>query len=522
MRKNFKQMLVSSASAVIVILALAFFGASASAHENPPPSSDEVVIKFLHTNDVHAHINSHIVGYGADSAEVGGVARLVTFVKSARKSDKNVLFLSAGDTFQGTLFYNFFKGRLMFDCMNMARYDAAALGNHEFDDGPASLLEALKVPKFDVLNCNVQFGKSYSGIQNVIKPYVIKEIDGVKIAIIGIITKELFNLVSVDKLADIQVIDPVEALLPIVRELRPKVDMILLLSHMGLKEDLEMSEVVPDIDLIIGGHSHSLLISPVILQTSRGKQVVINQSFEKGEYVGEVNMSFSRSRKTWRLLSGRLNRLDKSVKQDPETQAIVEGYKKNLDREVKTVIGRAVKPLVGDKASIRVRETNLGNLISDAIQDYSKADIAVINGGGVRNSIGAGDITIESCINVFPFDNKVVKLTVKGVVIRAAFENVARKLLEGSYGGFLQVSKGMKVVYRDGKVAELSLNGNPINDNTLYTIAMSDFTSVGGDGHTAFSSVADRYTDGAKITDVIIEYVKKLNVVNLDAEGRIK
>jgi len=148
--------------------------------------------------------------------------------------------------------------------------------------------------------------------------------------------------------------------------------------------------------------------------------------------------------------------------------------------------------------------------------------MAIINGGGVRNSIDAGDITIESCINVFPFDNKVVKLTVKGSTIRAAFANVARKLLEGSYGGFLQVSKGVKVVYREGKVAELSLNGNPINDNTLYTIAMSDFTSVGGDGHTAFSSVADRYTDGAKITDVIIDYVKEMKVVDMEIEGRIR
>lgn len=492
---------------------------AAFAHEEL--SSDEILIKVLHTNDTHAHADSHVVNYNNATDEVGGLARLTAFVKSVRAAHKNVLLLSAGDVFQGTMFFNFFKGLADYECMNIAGFDAMCLGNHEFDEGPQWLLKALGNVKFPVVNCNVIFGGTYKGASKKISPYIIKETGGLKIAIIGVLTKELFTLVNVKNLMDIKVSDPVEAVTPIVKKLRPEVDMILILSHMGLKEDLELAELVEDIDLIIGGHSHSMLVSPVVLRTSKGKQVVINQAFEKGEYVGEVDMAYSRASKKWRLVEGRLNRMDKNIPKDPQVNKIISGYGEKIAKEVRIEIAETLTPLIGDKDSVRARETNLGNLIADAMQKHSQADIAVINGGGIRNGIAKGKVTIENCVNVFPFSNTITKLTVKGATLREAFTMIAKARMKGTCGCFLHVSKGVRVKYSEGNVVELSLNGQPINDNNLYTIAMSDFTAAGGDGFTMFSSVPERFSDGVKINDVLVEYVKALKTINLETEGRI-
>jgi len=492
------------------------------AHSHELISSDEVMLKVLHTNDTHAHLNSHIVGFGKTTEEVGGISALAWFIKKQRASEKNTLLLSAGDVFQGTMFFNFFKGLADYECMNLAGYDAMCPGNHEFDESASWFLEAVQKTNFDVINCNVIFGSSYKKLPNKIKPYVIKEAGNLKIAIIGVLTKELFNLASPKKLADIQIVDPIEALGPIVKKLRPDVDMILILSHMGLKEDLELAEMVPDIDLIIGGHSHSLLVSPIVLRTSKGKQVVINQAYEKGEYVGEVNMAFSHGQKSWRLIDGRLNRLDKNSPRDENIQKIVDNYRTKINREVLVEIGETLTPLIGDKDSVRSNETNLGNLIADCMKSYSGADLAVINGGGIRTGIQKGKITIESCINVFPFDNTITKLMIKGSALKSLFSMVAQARRKGSCGCYLQVSKGVFVKYKEGAVAELKLNGAPIEDNRLYSVAMSDFTAGGGDGFTMLPTIPDRFTDGAKINDVLVEYVKSQKVLNLNVEGRIE
>jgi len=484
-------------------------------------NSDEVLIKVLHTNDTHAHADSHIVSYNNETEEVGGLARLVYFVKSVRQKDKNVFLLSAGDVFQGTMFFNFFKGIADFECMNLAGYDAMCPGNHEFDEGPEWLLESLKKTKFEIVNCNIVFGKSYKDAPKKIKPYIIREINGLKIAVIGVLTKELFSLVNVKNLKDIKVNDPVEAITPIVKKLRPEVDMILVLSHMGLKEDLELAELVSGIDLIVGGHSHSMLVSPVVMRNSKGKQVVINQAFEKGEYVGEVNMAYSKTDKKWRLVDGRLNRMDKTVPEDEQVRKIIAKYNEKIIKEVRIVIAETLTPLIGDKDSIRANETNLGNLIADAMLLHSKADIAIINGGGVRTGLPAGKITIEDCIKIFPFSNTITKLTIKGAILQEAFAMVAKERAKGACGCFLQVSKGVKVRYHEGAVAELSLNGQPINDNNLYTVAMSDFTAAGGDGFNMFSPVPERFSDGIKINDILVDYVKSLKTINVETEGRI-
>ncbi|MEZ7890294.1 MAG: bifunctional UDP-sugar hydrolase/5'-nucleotidase [Candidatus Wallbacteria bacterium] len=514
----------------ILVICSAIFPAFAQ-DEVLSHASDEITLKIFHTNDTHANLNSFTAtNANGSTEEVGGAARLITFVNNARAENKNMLLLSSGDAFQGTLFFNFFKGIVDLKCMSAARYDAMCPGNHEFDDGIAWMLEALNTVNFPIVNCNVKFDhKIYPAAKKQIKPYIIKNINGLRIAIIGSITKDLFTVVDPKNLVGSELIMPVEALKPILRKLRPRVDMIILLSHMGLKEDLESAEILPEIDLIIGGHSHSKCDNPIIVKSSTNKEVIVSQAGEKGEFVGEVTMSYSKSNRKWRLAGGKLNRLDSKIPKNAEIQKLIDGYDAQIAEQVQVVIGNTVRALIGSRELVRTVETNLGDMIADILMMNAKTDIGIINGGSIRTGIEKGDIKIADCINVFPFNSVVTKVTMKGSILRAAFRLVAQKIADPAkyaklvkFGGFLQVSKGMRVAYKNGEVTELSLNGKSINDYELYTVAMSDFTASGGDGFSMFAEVSDKVSSGVKIMDIIIDYVKQTKIIDVDIEGRIK
>jgi len=288
--------------------------------------------------------------------------------------------------------------------------------------------------------------------------------------------------------------------------------------------------------------------------------VIICQSFEKGEFVGELNLGFCFATRAVRLIDCKLDRMDSTVAKDPETQKIVDRYGSEISQQVMIVIGNAVKTLVGERASVRGEETNLGDFLADMILKHSKADMAVINGGSIRASILKGDIKIADCINSFPFNQGMTVIKIRGKHIKSAFDYVAKMsagktpakyknerqtrtvvyangrfaeimepaenhnnkiLLAGKFGGFLQVSKGMRVVYKNGAVEELTLNNALLEDEKVYTIATSDFTAGGGDGFTMFNNAEEKQSSG-NLTELFVEAVKSMKIIDIDVEGRIK
>lgn len=481
------------------------------------PPGGRVELTFFHTNDTHAHLKPF--QRGRDKPLVGGIAHLAALLARKRKEYPDSLLLSAGDVFQGTLFYNFFKGEVDFRCMNLLGYDAMCLGNHEFDDYQEILLRSLGMLKFPALSANLAFS-SVTELNRLVQPFVIRELAGVKVGIIGLTTDELTRLTNPKYLNGVVVNDCVGILHNFVAMIRDQVDLVVILSHIGLNRDLEIAATVDGVDLIIGGHSHVALPRPVLVESPLGRKVVVNQAGEWTEHLGMVRIAMDRETKKWEYLEGGLLPVGPDSGTDAEIDRLVGDYDQLVHQEVKRVIGRTKVPLIGSKEISRTRESNLGNLIADALRRHYRADIGLCNGGGIRTSIFGPEITIEHVLEAFPFDNLSVVLSLKGEQIVQAFRHVAREMQGDLFGGFLQVS-GLKVVYARGDLQEIRLaDGQPLEPGKIYQVAMSDFMAAGGDGFLMFKDVPE-FLDGSKINDLIIAHIEEKGDVTCETEGRI-
>lgn len=255
-------------------------------------------VTLLHTNDTHSRIEPFGPGNGQLSGK-GGMARRATLVKQLRKAIPNVLLLDAGDTFQGTPYFNMYKGHLDYRLMSMLGYDAGTLGNHDFDNGVDALADAMQEATFDFVNCNFDC-KGAPALAKRLKPYVVKEFPGVKVGIAGV-GVAFKGLVAPYNHKGIEWMDPDKALKPVVAHLREreKVDLVVLLSHLGYDEkgtawdDLTLAKAVPGIDAIIGGHSHTFLDQPTKVANERGETLIFQVGFA-GVNLGRMDFTVAR------------------------------------------------------------------------------------------------------------------------------------------------------------------------------------------------------------------------------------
>lgn len=250
-------------------------------------------ITILHTNDVHSHIDP----FGSNDANypnLGGVARRYTLIESIRRENPNTLLLDAGDIFQGTPYFNFYGGELEFKLMSKLRYDAATLGNHDFDNGIDGLLAQLPHAEFDFLSANYDFTNTI--LDGHTKAYKVFVKDGVRIGVFGL-GIELEGLVGKKLYKETRYLDPVGVAQDVVARLKEveKCDLVICLSHLGYEykfekiSDLRLAGLTKDIDLIVGGHTHTFLPEPVVAKNSEGKNLLINQVGWAGVYLGRID-----------------------------------------------------------------------------------------------------------------------------------------------------------------------------------------------------------------------------------------
>ncbi|WMI65557.1 metallophosphatase [Aestuariibaculum sp. YM273] len=255
-------------------------------------------ITILHTNDVHSHIDP----FGPDDGKypnMGGVARRASLIESIRRENPNTLLLDAGDIFQGTPYFNYYGGELEFKLMSMLKYDAATLGNHDFDAGIDGLYAQLPHAKFDFICSNYDFSNTTMDTHT--KPYKVFTLDGIKIGIFGLGIK-LKGLVDSDNYKETTYLDPIETAQEMTRILKTEnaCDLIICLSHLGYhykKEpnklcDLKVASLTKDIDLIIGGHTHTFLPKPTVVKNSEEKQMLVNQVGWHGINLGRIDFYF--------------------------------------------------------------------------------------------------------------------------------------------------------------------------------------------------------------------------------------
>lgn len=529
------------ATVLVLIAATGFAGQNTIAHSAGLATTTALVPKatstvqpnfkltILHTNDVHSH---HAPNADGD----GGAALASSVIKQVRAANPNTLLLSAGDTFIGTLFYIKHHGLDSAELMNLMKYDAMTLGNHEFDEGDGNLELFIKKLKFPVVAANVNFDKSKTLTK--IAPYVILQKNGEKIGVIGLANPEtptmsrpgsdlVFNTDTV--LATQTSVDALEKL---------GVNKIIVLSHIGYNADQELAKAVKGVDVIVGGHTHTLLANfdnravgpyPTKVQNSDGKTVLVVQAGEYLGYIGKLDVEFDPKGEVVSS-KGDTIYLSHFITPDPIISSLVTKLYAPIDALTKTVIGKSAVYLEGDRKVCRAQECNLGNLITDAMRALTGAQVALENGGGIRASIKEGNVTLGDVLTVLPFGNLVSTFSLSGENLLAALENGASQMQEGA-GRFLQVS-GLRYQIDPAKpaggrilsVEVLDAQGKyqPLDPKAIYIVATNDFMREGGDGFTMLAEKGFNANDyGQPLDQVLSDYIKAHSPVDIKVEGRI-
>jgi len=269
-------------------------------------------LTILHTNDLHSRIDPFDEGRNKGK---GGMARRATLIEKLRKENKNLLLLDAGDIWQGTPYFNFFNGELEYKLMSQMGYDAATLGNHDFDGGMENILKQLPLANFPFLIANYDFSSTI--LKNAFQPYKIFNKNGLKIGVFGL-GIELKGLVPDKLYKETIYLDPVEKAKEMTQELHnKKCDLVICLSHLGYKydsenkiSDLTLAAKIPGIDIIIGGHTHTFLEKPNMIINPEGKEVLVNQAGWGGILLGKIDVTFNQGKKT---MSGTSMIIDESI-----------------------------------------------------------------------------------------------------------------------------------------------------------------------------------------------------------------
>ena len=486
-----------------------------------PVCAQPVEFTILHTSDVHAHL----LPVASGSEEVGGYARIKAYKDSLEQQGHNVLMLSSGDIFQGTFFYKFFQGIPDVEFMNRTGYAAMTLGNHEFDGGQAALAEAISYAQFPVLSANIQF-KKIPELQAKLKPWVIVDAGPaekpVKVGIIGLTVENLHEIVPAVFLRDIDVIDAQVALRRCLPEVKAAgAEVILVLAHLGWDRELELFEKFPEVDGFLGGHTHLEICPPAVIDGPQGHRF-ISQPGEWGKNVTRYDIVFNPGAdRNLEVVGAGLVSMNSKVSEDRLMKKQIEGLWNQIQVKVNVPISETAVFLNGERSSIRTRETNLGNLVADCVAQSTGAEMAMLNGGGIRSSIATGTVTIGDCLNVLPFDNYLIKVKLSGATITRIFEQVRKAALnETGFGGFLQISKGFQVRYFNNVVL-VSFNGKPLDPERIYVLATNDFLAGGGNGLSAFLEAEETESTGILAADAFIRFVKKNQQLCPVEEGRI-
>ena len=492
-------------------------------------------LTVLHTNDFHARfepISKYDSGCSEESnAEgkcFGGSARLVSALAEARARSNNSILVDGGDQFQGTLFYTYYKGKLAAEMMNKMGYDGMTVGNHEFDDGPEVLRGFMDAVTFPVLMSNADVSGEPL-LHDKLQKSVVIERGGEKIGLIGLTPQDTDELASPGP--NVIFTDPVQAVQGEVDKLTAMgVNKIIVLSHSGYGVDKKVAAETTGVDVIVGGHTNTYLSNSSDkaegpYPTMVGDTAIVS-AYAYGKFLGELNVTFDDAGKIIEA-KGEPLIMDGAVSEDAATKARIAEAAKPLDEIRNKVVASSAEAIDGERGSCRAKECAMGNIIADAMLDRVKdqgIEIAIQNGGGIRASIDAGDVTMGEVLTVLPFQNTLSTFQVDGATIVAALENGVSQHEEGA-GRFPQVA-GMSFAFDVSKpagerVSDVMVGGQPIDLAKVYGVVSNNYVRNGGDGYKMFRDAQNAYDFGPDLADVTAEYMARMAPVTPMLDGRI-
>ncbi len=498
-------------------------------------------IGLLHVNDFHAKhegVDASSAACRADRPCLGGSARLATALAEARAAlggeGRAVLQLDAGDQFMGSLFYTAHKGMAEAAVQRATGTEVMALGNHEFDNGPPVLAAYAEAVNFPLLSANLDTSREPL-LAGHIRTHVILEKGGARIGIIGLTTETTPQGSSPGP--NLRFTDAAEAAERAIAAIRAEGPAtILLLSHLGVEEDRRLAASVPGIDIIAGGHSHTLLANglagaagphPTLVE-GRDRAVRIVQSGCHGRWLGRLDMDLGAD---GRILShaGAVREITPDIAPDPQVAAIVARYAAPLAEWRARPVGRLASALTIE--GCREGECAIGNLIADAmLAAEPQAEVALLNGGGIRANLPAGTVTWGDVLTVLPFSNTLATLTLRGGALVAALENGLSQLGRNA-GRFPQLGhlrvefEAAAPVGQRVRAVSVLQEGRwvPLEPDRAYRVVTNNFMRLGGDGYTAFRDDAlEAYDNGPALEDMLAAYLEAHPGLSAAAEGRLQ
>ncbi len=475
-------------------------------------------VVIFHTNDTHARVTAD-----DDNGKSIGLAEMSAAVKSVKAKNPDTLWFDAGDTFHGMPRINISNGENLVPLLNLAGVNVFVPGNHDFDYSSAQLERLAKNLKFPTLSANVV---RKSNGKNVFKPYKIFKLpNNIKVGVFGLTTPDTVSSTAPRNIETINFLDPVDAAKDMVKKLRPKCDILIAVMHMGIDTDASVTSyqivrAVSGIDLIVDGHSHTALAEGMAV----GDTLIV-QTGSHGYNLGQVTINL----RDHKIISKKAQLLDKKAVAGiaPEPDAEIKNAIAEIDERNEKILNEVIihsdRVLTSERQIVRRYESELGNLYADAIRWETGADIAVANSGGLRADLPAGDVTRKDVLAVLPFGNSLKKCEISGRTIREMLENSVHAYPD-VFGGFLNVS-GMTFSFDSGRpvgqrVEEIFVNGQPLDEDKIYTIGTIDFMFEGGDGYDMLKNLkaVGKFSSD---NDAFAAYIKKFGMSGIEL-GRIK
>lgn len=511
-------------------------------------------ITVFFTNDVHGGVTATeatfinpdfppMIGGGGSAANL-----ITTYRKIAEEKKWGILLMDQGDFFQGTLLGTRTGGEAVIDYMNYIRYDLATLGNHDFDLGKENVIRITERAEFPFLAANI-IDKNTGEIASFVRPYLIKEIMGIKIGIIGLATRSTLAMSYPKNIEGLDFLPEIPVARKYVKKLREEegCHFIIVSSHSwldywpdegyknllkGKKEGknfetstascIDIAHFVPGIDLIFGGHIHKGHDKPWVEPDNH--TLIIQSYANSSAALGHINLYFDRKTKTFvgydfdNDRGAMLTLFQDEFWPDQTIYQRIAEQQREVEKGFDDVIGYSQGPLTRGTG-----ESTMGNLVVDAMKEEVGADVAMSNFGGIRADIKAGAITQRDVFKVMPFDNKIVVMKVSGEFLKQLVES----RVAGNSTGMLV--SGMRVIadknLPDGdRVKVLEINGKPVEPQTVYALAISDYLAEGNSGFQMLLQISEEHIaqTGIAIRDAIVRYVSKHSPIKPALDGRFK
>lgn len=506
-------------------------------------------LNVLHINDLHSRVEaisrSNATCSASDAEEgrcFGGYARLAAKIRERRETRAAegvpVLVLDAGDQFQGSLYYTTYKGQAEVEFMNAIGFDAMALGNHEFDDGPDVLAQFIRAASFPVISGNTKVA-AQEPLSEVLREHVVLDVEGEKVAILSVLTPDTAIIASPGPNVTFE--NEIAYLEGAVARVKAEgVHKIIVLSHVGFLRDQEIAANVDGISAIVGGHSHTLLSNTVdgapayatMVESPSGRAVPIVQAFAFSRYLGDLVLELADDGAVVSA-TGDTILLDASIEPDAAIEARIQELAGPIERIKLAPVAMLAAPIDGSRESCRARECEMGNTVTDAMLAFVAdrgVTIAITNGGGLRASLSEGTATMGDVLTVLPFQNTLATLDLTGADIVAALEHGVNAVEEGS-GRFPQVAGlrfrlDLSQPADGGRVSDVEVRGPDgwvaINPVATYTIVTNNFMANGGDGYAMFAENGrNAYVTATGLDEALATYLAANEPFAPTIDGRI-